>query len=53
MNQRYFIVALSWTPSDRTAAKVTSETDGDVTTFHIGQRSFDLDWADSTALPTP
>jgi hypothetical protein len=45
------VVALSWAPWDRTAAKVTSETNGDVTTFHIGQRSFSLDWADSTALP--
>ena len=45
------IVALSWTASGRTAAKVTLETHGDVTTFHIGQRSLSLDWADSTALP--
>jgi hypothetical protein len=47
------IVALSWAPSDRAAAKVTSETHGDVTTFHTGRRSFSLDWANSTALPTP
>jgi len=47
------VVAFSWAAAGQSVKQVESEWNGDVTTFHIGQRTVNLDWTNLVTAPQP